>query len=109
MVSQVAEFFAAADTSTSIIVAIITGGIIGALVSLLKWRTEKGTVQATASKIATETAVQIIEQLRTDNTNLRSDLATQTAELQRCHERIGALEKREEELEAQIEDLQSRI
>jgi DNA repair ATPase RecN len=103
----------ATATSDPIVVALISGGAIGAVVSLFKWRTEKVGVEATASKVATDTAVEIIGQLREDNrelrkqlSNARLDLEIAADKIEECTTSIEQLHEREDWHERRIRELE---
>lgn len=105
-----------AATDNGIVTALIAGGVVGALVSLVKWRTEKVGVEATASKVATDTAVEIIGALREENSRLRKeqsdlrlDYEISIDQISACHKRIDELEEREDWHERRVRQLERAL
>lgn len=99
----------ATATSDPVVVSLISGGVIGAVVSLFKWRTEKAGVEATASKVATDTAVEIIGQLREDNRVLRKELSNARLDLEIASDKINECQEREDWHERRIRQLERQL
>lgn len=91
-----------AENVYSILTVLLGGGVITAIIAVIKFRPERDSVIVTSAQNAT----QILKQL---NTNLQAELERQKVTVEERDAIIAELQETIEQLEQQVDQLQSNL